>query len=417
MPNAVQACTAPAERSSCELANIFLRYGAAYAQTHCLTPTQRKVVLAITRCRTAALGGHREWCVACGYERYTYHSCRNRHCPKCQSTATAAWVAARRQELLPVPYFHNVFTLPHELNPLILYSQRNQRALLKLLFDAVAQTLLEFGRTDLGGKVGFTLVLHTWDQQLRAHFHVHGLIASGALAEDGSRWIAGGRQFLFPVCGLSKMFRAKYLDGLAALLGGDQLDLPPQLAELADADTRRRWLRCCRKKPWVVYSQAPFAGPRKLLDYLGRYTHRVAISNHRILSCQNGQVCYHYRDRRDGDRLKTDALPAEEFLHRFLQHVLPDRFLRIRHYGLLANRLKGQHLAHCRRLLGARPLAADDQPHTAADWMRVLLGIDITRCPCCGTTLHRQQLQPSVKSPMDAYLPPCRSNFPPWNTS
>jgi len=202
MPDAVQACTVPAETSSCELADIFLRYGEAYGQTHGLTSTQRKVALAITRCRTAALGGHREWCAACGFERYTYHSCRNRHCPKCQSTATAAWVAARRQELLPVPYFHNVFTLPHELNGLILYSQRNQRALLKLLFDAVAQTLLEFGRQELGGKVGFTLVLHTWDQQLRAHFHVHGLIASGALADDGSRWIAGGRQFLFPVRGL-----------------------------------------------------------------------------------------------------------------------------------------------------------------------------------------------------------------------
>jgi hypothetical protein len=237
------------------------------------------------------------------------------------------------------------------------------------------------------------------------------------LAEDGTRWIAGGRKFLFPVCGLSKMFRAKYLDGLALLLGGDHLDIPPQLVELADADTRCRWLRRCRKKPWVVYSQAPFAGPRKLLDYLGRYTHRVAISNHRILSCHGGQVRYHYRDRRDGDRLKTDVLAAEEFLRRFLQHVLPDRFLRIRHYGLLANRRKGQHLAQCRRLLGARPPAADDQPHTAADWMRLLLGIDITRCPCCGARLHRQQLPPARESPPDACLPPRKSNFRPWNTS
>jgi hypothetical protein len=237
--------------------------------------------------------------------------------------------------------------LPHELNGLILYSQRNQRALLGLLFDAVAQTLLEFGRCELGGKVGFTLVLHTWDQQLRAHFHLHGLIASGALADDGSRWIAGGRQFLFPVHGLSKMFRAKYLDGLAVLLQRDQLDIPPQLAQLAELRSRCRWLRHLRKKPWVVYSQSPFAGPRKLLDYLGRYTHRVAISNHRILRCDHGQVRYHYRDRRGGDRLKTEVLPAEQFLHRFLQHVLPDHFLRIRHYGLLANCVKQKHLARC----------------------------------------------------------------------
>jgi Transposase zinc-binding domain/Putative transposase len=187
MPDAVPTCTAPATTTSCELADIFLRYGPAYAQIHALSPTQRKVAWAIAHCRTAALGGHREWCAACGFQRYTYHSCRNRHCPKCQSTATAAWVEARREDLLPVPYFHNVFTLPHEFHGLILYSHRNQRALLKLLFDAVAQTLLQFGRQELGGTIGFTLVLHTWDQRLRAHFHLHGLIASGALAPDGSR--------------------------------------------------------------------------------------------------------------------------------------------------------------------------------------------------------------------------------------
>jgi hypothetical protein len=418
MPIAVPGGTAPAETTSCELADIFRLYGEAYQQTHPLTPAQRKAVWAITHCRTAALGGHRQWCPACGFERYTYHSCRNRHCPKCQSTTTAAWVAARQEELLPVPYFHDVFTLPHELNGLILYSQRNQRALLGLLFDATAQTLLEFGHAELGGKVGFTLVLHTWDQQLRAHFHLHCLIASGALADDGSRWIAGGRQFLFPVRGLSKMFRAKYLDGLAELLQRDQLDIPPSLAELLQPGSRCGWLRRLRKKPWVIYSQAPFAGPRKLLDYLGRYTHRVAISNHRILDCQNGQVRYRYRDRRHGDQLKTDALPAEEFLRRFLQHVLPDRFLRIRHYGLLANRLKQKQLARCRQLLGARPPAtADEQPSTAADWMRVLLGIDMTRCPCCGEPLHCEVLRPPLGSSPDPRLPPRPAHAPPWDTS
>jgi hypothetical protein len=183
-----------------------------------------------------------------------------------------------------------VFTLPHELNALILYCEKNQRALLKLLFDASAQTLLEFGRRDLGGKIGFTLVLHTWDQQLRPHFHVHALLASGALADDGTRWIVGGRKFLFPVRGLSKMFRAKYLDGLADLLVQNQLDVPPQLAQLSLAAARSRWLRGLRKEPWVVYSQRPFRGPRKLLNYLGRYTHRVAISNDRLLACDNGQV-------------------------------------------------------------------------------------------------------------------------------
>jgi hypothetical protein len=416
MSPAVPHSTAPVETASCELADIFRQYGAAYQTTHPLMPAQRKAMWAILHCRTAALGGHREWCSGCGFERYTYHSCRNRHCPKCQSTATAAWVAARQEELLPVPYFHQVFTLPHELNALILYSPRNQRALLGLLFDAAAQTLLEFGRSALGGKVGFTLVLHTWDQQLRAHFHLHCLIASGALSEDGARWIAGGRQFLFPVRGLSKMFRAKYLDGLAELLQQDQLDVPSQLAELAGAG-RHRWLRRCRKKPWVVYSQAPFAGPRKLLDYLGRYTHRVAISNHRILNCRDGEVRYRYRDRRDGDSLKTDVLPAAEFVHRFLLHVLPDRFLRIRHYGLLANCVKQKHLARCRQLLGVQAAAADDQPSTAADWMRILLGIDITRCPGCGAGLHREILLPPPISRRDTSAPRRPGHLPPWDTS
>lgn len=410
--------TAPAKTTSCELADVFQKYGEAYQQAHRLTPAQRKAMWAITHCRTAALGGRRTWCPRCGYKRYIYHSCRNRHCPKCQTTATAAWVAARQEELLPVPYFHNVFTLPHELNACILYSPRNQRAMLRLLFDAVADTLLEFGRNELGGKVGFSLVLHTWDQQLRAHFHLHGLIASGALAHDGSQWIAGGRKFLFPVRGLSKMFRAKYVDGLARLLEQDQLDLPPQLAELAQPDGRHRWLRRLRKKPWVVYSQAPFAGPRKLLDYLGRYTHRVAISNHRLVACDDGTVRYRYRDRRDGDRLKTDALPAEEFIRRFLHHVLPDRFLRIRHYGLLANRVKHKHLARCRQLLGARPSATDDdQPRTAADWMRLLVGTDITRCPCCGETLQCDVLPRLAALPDTGHPPPAQGRSPPWDTS
>ena len=397
MPCAASGAASAATTGGCQLADLFRRYGPALQKARALRPAQRKAIRAITACRTAALGGHRLWCERCGYQRYVYHSCRNRHCPQCQSTATAAWVQARTDELLPVPYFHNVFTLPHELNALVLFSERNQRALLKLLFDAAAQTLLEFGRQELGGKIGFTLVLHTWDQQLRPHFHVHGLIASGALSADGARWIAGGSRFLFSVRGLSKMFRGKYLDGLANLLAQRQLDLPPQWIELDDPASRRRWLWQLRRKPWVVYSKSPFAGPRKLLDYLGRYTHRVAISNHRILDCRDGQVRFSYRDRRDDDRRKIARLPAEEFLRRFLAHVLPDGFMRIRHYGLLANRGKGERLDHVRRLLGRQPPAtADPQPQTAADWMRLVLGIDIDRCPACGELLHRESLPPTV---------------------
>lgn len=379
----------------CELADVFSRHYDAYLATRQVRPVQRKIAAAIRRCRTAALGGHREWCEQCGFERYLYHSCRNRHCPKCQTVETAAWIQARQSELLPVPYFHEVFTLPHELNPLVLWNERNQRALLALLFDAAAQTLLTFGRQTFGGQIGATLVLHTWDQQLRPHFHVHALVPSGALSPDRTRWIAGGRRFLFPVCGLSKMFRAKYLEGVRQLLERGALDLPPHLSTLADSAGRRPFLRRCRKHSWVVYAQPPFAGPRKLLDYLGRYTHRVAIANHRLLGCEDGQVTFTWRDRADGDRRKIMKLPADEFLHRFLQHVLPDHFQRIRHYGLLSNRGKRDRLAHCRVLLGARPLPAEpDTPPTTTEWLRQWLDIDPTRCPCCAGPLQRETLPP-----------------------
>ena len=324
--------------------------------------------------------------------------------PKCQSADTAAWVAARQEELLPVPYFHNVFTLPHEFNPLILYSQRNQCALLGLLFDATAQTLLAFGQSDLGGKVGFTLVLHTWDQRLRAHFHLHCLIASGALSPDGSRWIAGGRKFLFPVHGLSKIFRGKYLDGLAKLLRRGQLDLPPLLRDLVEENTRRRWLRRMRKKPWVVYSQAPFAGPRKLLDYLGRYTHRVAISNHRLLSCEDGQVCYHYRDRCDGNRLKNGRPACRGILAPLLAACaagpLPPHPRTTACWPTAANRSTWPSAGPCSALNRRRAtINCTRSPSGCACWgltSRVALVVAINfsvRC-CHGCSLHRLMRAP-----------------------
>jgi hypothetical protein len=272
-------------------------------------------------------------------------------------------------------------------------SERNQRALLKLLFDATAATLLEFGRKLLGGQVGFTLVLHTWDQQLRPHLHLHCLMASGAVAADGSRWLAGGVKFLFPVHGLSKMFRAKFLNGLAKLLDGGALDLPPELVAFANVEGRRQRLSLWLPKAWVVYSKPPFAGPRKLVEYLGRYTHRVAISNERLISCDQGQVRFRYRDRRDGDRVKSAELPAAQFIGRFLMHVLPDRFLRIRHYGFLANRDKQKSLARCRALLGVPPpVMSQDQPRTRDQWVHDVLGIAPGWCPCCGHVLLRVAL-------------------------
>jgi hypothetical protein len=402
---------APAQQARIELADVFARYADGYFDTQGATQTQRKVARAIVRCRTAALGGHREWCQRCGYQRYLYHSCRNRHCPKCQSLAKASWLENRQAELLPTPYFHNVFTLPHELNPLLLASERNRRALLDLLFRTVADTLLTFGHNNLGGKVGFTMVLHTWNQQLRDHFHVHCVIAGGAIAEDGSKWLPAGKTFLFSVRALSKVFRAKYIEKLLQLLDKNDLDLPPRLSKLTTSDGRHRWMRLLRRKAWVVYSKAPFAGPRKLLDYLGRYTHRVAISNHRLLSSDDGQVRFTYRDRLNGDRRKIASLPAEEFIRRFLLHVLPPGFMRIRHYGFLANRAKKTCLAQCREQLGV-PAPEPGEAKTVADWIRDLTGIDITRCPHCGASLEREELPP-LRLPVHS-IPPSVDY---WDTS
>jgi predicted Zn-ribbon and HTH transcriptional regulator len=385
--SAAKACPSASSRGL-ELAEIFRQHAAAFLSKRSLPLRHRKVMQQIINCRTPVLGGHRQRCAQCGFERYLYHSCRNRHCPKCQTAAKEAWRAARQLELLPVPYFHNVFTLPHELNGLVLKSENNQRLLLKLLFDAAAQTLLAFGKRELKGTVGFTLVLHTWDQQLRPHFHLHGLIASGAIADDGSQWVAGGNQFLFPVRGLSQMFRGKFLSRLQAMFDDQSLDLPD---DLIGPTGKRQWIKRLYKKSWVVYSKAPFAGPAKLLDYLSRYTHRVALTHSRLVDCQDGQVTFTFRDRRDGDRRKQMSLPVEQFMGRFLTHVLPSRLMRIRHYGFLANRAKKNQLRKIRRLIGAKSPQPIVNP-SAMEWLKELLGIDTNLCPCCGEQLLEQSL-------------------------
>jgi Putative transposase/Transposase zinc-binding domain len=392
----------------CELADIVRLYGSAYRIAHRLPLAQLKVLQAIESCRTAALGGHRECCASCGFERYAYNSCRNRHCPKCQSLAKEQWLEARQAELLPVGYFHNVFTLPHQLNPLILCHEHNQRAILNLLFQATAQTLLQFGRHNLGGTLGATLVLHTWDQQLRPHFHLHCVIPGGVLSLDRAQWLPAHRRFLFPVRALSKVFRGKFLDGLRLLYDTQQLQLPgpvQAVAPLADPTRFYAWLSALRHQPWVVYSKAPFAGPEKLLNYLGHYTHRVAISNARLLSGVDGQVTFHYRDRAAGDIRKTMTLPADEFLRRFLCHVLPSGFQRIRHYGLLASRTKHDDLARCRQLLGT-PTPLPLAKKTTAEWILLLLGIEVDRCPRCGQKeLQRRLLVSPHRAPTTGAQP------------
>ena len=392
MPCSVACPQLAAERPGWEVADIFRQHGSAYRASRRLTPTQRKVMWAIESCRTAALGGHKEVCTSCGHERHAYNSCRNRHCPKCQSLTKAQWLADRKAELLPVPYFHCVFTLPHELNPLVLC---NPRALLNMLFEAAGQTLLEFGRNNLGGKVGFTMVLHTWDQLLNAHFHLHCLIPAGALALDGQRWIPGSPRFLFPVAALSRVFRGKLVSALEGTWAEGKLSFCPNCAELATSGGFAGLVEHLRAVDWVVYAKRPFAGPAQVLGYLGRYTHRVAISNHRILGLDENAVTFSYRDRRRGDEVRTAGLHPQEFIRRFLLHTLPDGFVRIRHFGFLASRCKGKDLPKCRQLLG-EPQPPTRRRRTTAEWMKGV-GIDVNRCPVCGKgPLLRIELPPQI---------------------
>ncbi|MGH8611698.1 MAG: IS91 family transposase, partial [Gammaproteobacteria bacterium] len=336
------------------MAEVFHHYGEAFRNAHTLCTQQHRVMRAIETCRTAELGGHLEQCDRCGAQVLRFHSCRNRHCPKCQTLAKERWAEARRAELLPVPYFHVVFTLPHILNPL---AQRNPQAIYRLLFQAAAETLQTFGRDPkwLGGEIGITMVLHTWGQNLNQHLHVHGLVTGGALSGDGERWIAAKRGFLFPVRALSKVFRGKYLDALSQAFERGELRFAGPTTTLAPPKAFTLLLAKLRAEDWVVYSKRPFAGPEQVVAYLGRYTHRIAISNERLLRLEQGTVLFRWRDYAHGHKTKTMNLPAEEFIRRFLLHVLPKGFMRIRHFGLLANRHRAEHLARCRRALDTPP--------------------------------------------------------------
>jgi hypothetical protein len=351
-----------------ELADVFRQYGESYQRTHRLLVCEQKVMRAVSVCRTQELGGHLDRCDACGFERPAYNSCRNRHCPKCQSLAKARWLEKQTSELLPVGYFHLVFTLPHEFNRLIL---AHKKIGLSLLFKAVSETLLEFGQTRLKGTLGIIAVLHTWNQALKDHFHLHCLVPAGALSLDHGHWVSARKNFLFPVTALSQVFRGKFLGLLQQAC--DKGKLPPANNEIKSS----------RQKSWVVYAKKPFGSPQTVLDYLGRYTHRVALSNNRILQVLNGEVTLSYRDRKDGDREKIMTLEAQEFIRRFLLHVLPDGFMRIRHFGFLANRSKKQALAQCRKLLDLDPALPQSPILSTKDLLLHITGVDLSRCPCC----------------------------------
>ena len=356
------------------LADILRDHGQPYLESHTLSTVQEKTWRAIVACRTPALGGHVECCGHCGMVRHVYHSCRNRHCPQCGTRAKEAWLAARRRELLPVPYFHLVFTLPHALNSL---AGGDSRALYALLFGAVAETLDEFAANTrwLGGTPSFTLVLHTWKQDLGRHIHLHALVAGGALTAGGE-WVKPKRGFLFPVKALSRVFRGKFLDALDAVRGRIRIDAA------RDDTAWRNLFAALRRYDWVVYAKQPLGGPAQVLEYLGRYTHRVAISNERILGVDGGIVRFRVRDSANGNRKRVVRMEAGEFIGRFLLHVLPKGFKRIRHYGLLGPAHKAANLAAARAALEApTPNPAVVEPVEA--FMRRVAGIEWLSCPHC----------------------------------
>jgi hypothetical protein len=352
------------ERPALEVADVIRTHGWEFQQKFAaiLSHAQKKALRELARCRTAELGGHKERCLDCGHERIAYNSCRNRHCPKCQSLARAAWLSAQAEHLLPVEYFHLVFTLPDELSDL---AKANPSILYDLLFLSAAGAIRVVAANPkrLGAMPGLLLVLHTWGQTLTHHPHVHGVVTGGGLSCDASgtldvspRWIGCRKGFFLPVRVLSRVFRGQYLDGLRRAYRRGRLRLVGKLAPPADAAAFHAFVRPLYGKDWVVYAKRPFGGPAQVLKYLARYTHRVAISNHRLVKLENGRVTFRYKDYADDNKQKLMTLDALEFLRRFVQHVLPAGFTKIRHYGLLANRFRTERLSLARRLLLATAL-------------------------------------------------------------
>ena len=371
-----------------EVADVLRAYGPAYLEAYGdkLSVQQHRVVRDLVRCRTAELGGHVEACDHCGHRRIAYNSCRNRHCPKCQATNRARWLDERAAELLPVEYFHVVFTLPDELGPLAL---QNPRVIYGTLFHASAATMLQIAADTehLGADIGFLSVLHTWGQNLHLHPHVHCVVPGGGLSRDGDRWVACSPGFFLPVKVLSRLFRGKFLAALEQHFRRDGLAFHGKQLALADPAAFFELTQTLRKREWVVYAKPPFGGPEQVLKYLARYTHRVAISNSRLVKMEDGNVHFTWKDYADGNAQKVMALPAFEFIRRFLQHVMPSGFVRIRHYGLLANRHRQEMLQRCRELQRVRapesceqtsPASVPETPEpvsTAPSWQS---------CPSCG---------------------------------
>lgn len=391
-----------ARQGTPELADIFRTHG---KRLDGLNAQQRRVVAAILSCRTAALGGHARECDhGCGYEEISYNSCRNRHCPKCQGLERVRWQEARARDLLPVPYFHVVFTIPSCLHEIFL---ANPQVAYNLLFTTAAATMKEVAANpkNLGAQIGMTAVLHTWTQSLLYHPHLHLIVPGGGVDPSGRRWIPTREDFLLSVRILSTVFRGKLLAALEQAVASGTIE-----ASLGSGVRVASLLRRAARPRWVVYAKPPFAGPEQVLTYLGRYTHRIAISNERIVSMEGDQVTLHYRDRANGNRRKSMTLPAAAFLRRFLLHVLPPGFVRIRHYGFLANSVRRKRIALCRRLLGVPADAAPPAP--SESWEEILLrltGEDVTCCPRCRAGHLRTT---RVIKPDRAHAPICCKEAP-----
>src|SRR5712691_6619638 len=370
-----------------EVADIVRAQGNRFIENNCrwIHWTHRKVLPAIARCRTAALGGHHDKCPRCGYRAISFNSCRNRHCPKCQCGARDKWIAARQNELLAVAYVHVVFTLPHQLSPLAL---QNKKVLYDLLFRASAETLLQVAADPkhLGAQIGFLSVLHTWGQNLRHHPHLHCVVPGGGLSPDHQRWISCRPGFFLPVRVLSRLFRRLFLEALAQAFQQGKLQFFGELEALRDASSFTHYLAPLRQTEWVVYAKPPFGGPAQVLAYLGRYTHRVAISNRRLLAAENGNITFQWKDYRHHGREKSRVmtLAADELMRRFLLHTLPPGFPRIRYFGFLANRHRSQKLALCRQLLIPPITELLPQPAACRELSRLLEDPAPLRCPSCG---------------------------------
>jgi hypothetical protein len=378
-------------RAGPEVADIFRRYGAAYRESHgaSLCTAQRRVMSAIELCRTAALGGHVEHCDHCDHQRIFYNSCRDRHCPKCQSLARAKWLEDRRSELLDTQYFHVVFTVPQ---PIAAIALQNKETVYNILFRATAETLRTIAADPehLGAQIGFFAVLHTWGQTLFHHPHLHCVVPGGGISPDGKRWISCPPDFFLPVPVLSRLFRRLFLDYLRQAFDAGGLQFSSSLEPLRARNAFLRHIAPIRKKDWVVYAKPPFAGPEEVLKYVARYTHSVAISNNRLLDIDDGKVQFRWKDYRDDNRHKTMTLGADEFIRRFLLHVLPDGFQRIRYFGFLANRYRAEKLALCRQLMQMPPPATTPEVNKDyKDRYEALTGISLKKCPLCrcGTML------------------------------